>query len=436
MTLWQYTAIESDSTSPSAKRRGELAADSATEVRASLRQIGLQVIDIRPLRPSLLTQLQAFSPIEQMPDVLARHLRARRRLDRAELYDSLTTLLDSGVPLLEAINTLARSSGRKRSMRTMLLQIHEALRGGGSLNSAMGEHAGWFDAVEVAMVQAGQHGGTLPAVLRSLAERQERSSALMHKLIGALAYPAIITLVGLGVVIFLSINTLPSLVQLLRDAEIEAPTLTLHVMAIGQFIAGHWLLIMLSGLFAAIGGIVLAEIAKCRAPLPQTLRLDRESTSGGPRWIGLGRLRPRVMRRMAVASVATQLAALVRSGVPLVDAMRVIAPTAFGGSHRGLRGCLLEAGRRLERGDDVAAALDDELYFDAEFRRLLHIGETSGELDELLERLGQRYERRAARQIDRLATLLEPVVILGLAALVGTIVMAAILPLLRLKEVL
>ena len=96
----------------------------------------------------------------------------------------------------------------------------------------------------------------------------------------------------------------------------------------------------------------------------------------------------------------------------------------------------MSAADRVERGEELAEAMDDEIWFDAEFRRLLAIGQSTGELDSLLERIGQRYARQAKRLIDRLAALLEPCVILTLAVLVGLVVMAAILPLLRLQEVL
>jgi type II secretory pathway component PulF len=138
------------------------------------------------------------------------------------------------------------------------------------------------------------------------------------------------------------------------------------------------------------------------------------------------------MRRVAVARISCQLAELIRSGVPLVEAMRVVAPTASG----SIRQSLHLAADRIERGEDIASSLDDPLYFDGEFRRLVEVGERTGELGELLDRIGARYERQSNRLIDRLATLLEPCVILVLAVLIGLVVMAAILPILRLQEIL
>jgi type II secretory pathway component PulF len=423
MTLWRYTAIDRRDTA-AVRRHGELSGDSAAEVRAALRRIGLQVIELKPLRVNTLRSLTTLDPLQGPLQILRGHQRARRRVERAELYDSLATMLESGVPLLEAVETIAQSGNRKRSMRDMLLHMREKLRAGGSLGSAMAEHGGWFDGVEIAMVQAAQHAGTLPGVLRRLTERQQRAGALAQKLTTALTYPAIVSMVGIGVVVFLSVKTLPNLVQILLDAKIEPPRLTLNVMAVGGLLAHHWWLIGLS-LLALLVAIVFVSSAvrQYRIEPPRLLRRVR-------------RLRPQVLRRMAVAGAMLQLAELLRTGVPLVDALRIVAPTTPGSAQGGLRHLLMQAADRVERGDELGAALDDELYFDAEFRRLLNVGQATGELDAPLERLGRRYERQVVRLIDRLATYLEPAVILFLALLVGIVVMAAVLPLIRLQEVL
>ena len=435
MTVWRYTAVPLERQAQASTRRGELAAESAAEVRASLRRIGLQVIDLRPLRRS------ATDPVNHnhlawlrelhgsIRSSLEGYFRGRRRHERAELYDGLATMLDSGLPLLEAVDTIIGSTKRRRcAVRSMLVQVREQLRGGSSLAQATTAHRSWFDASEVAMIEAGQLSGTLARVLRTLAERHERSGELSNKLIGALAYPAIVAMVGLGVVIFLSVKTLPDLTQILTHAGIETPALTAKVMALGQFLASHWLALIVLAVGLLVGWTVLSGLtAKRQIQWPDRLR----------------RLYPKVLRRMAVARVSLQLAELLRAGVPVVDALRVLAPTSSGGgSHSGgggggsLARQLHTAADRVERGDELAAALDDEHWFDGEFRGLLAIGQATGELDSLLERIGRRYARQAERLIDRLAALLEPCVILTLAVLVGLVVMAAILPLLRLQEVL
>lgn len=412
MTLWRYTAIP---LAGGTRRTGELAGETPAEVRAALRRIGLQPLDVKRVRDR--RDGTAARPWTALVD---RHLRARRGPIKGELYDSLATMLEAGVPLLEALDTIAGSSGRRaRSVRVLLASMRDALRSGEHLAAAMRPHPSWFDPAEIAMVEAGQHAGELPSVLASLTDRHERSSELGARLVSALAYPAVVVLVGIGVVIFLSTKTLPDLSAILLGAGIEIPRLTRAVMWLGQGALSHGPIAVLLGALGACAAAVVWRRVAAHA-------------LGAPAWVR--RLTPQVVRRAAVASTLLNLAELLRAGVPLVEALRIVAPTAGGPMTGGLRRLLADAAERLERGDPLSDALDDRFWFDDELRRLLVVGESGGELDDVLERVGQRDRRRARRLIDRLAALLEPGAILLLAVVVGIVVMAAVLPLVRMQE--
>lgn len=411
MTVWRYTAVALQD--DSVRQRGELAGESAAAVRASLRRVGLRVIDVRPVRRRHIATWPGRP-------LVAGHLRRRRVPLKGELFDSLATLLDSGLPLAESVGTVLSSSGRRRT-RSMLGQVRESLRAGEPLSAAMRAHDTWFDPVEIAMVEAGQHSGELADVLRNLALRHERTSELTSRLASALAYPAIVACVGVGVVVFLSTRTLPQLVGVLEQAKVGTPPLTRAVMSVGQGLADGWPWIVVGILLAtAAAGWAAQALDRRNLEWPRTLR----------------RLIPATFRRVRLAQLASGLAELTRSGVPVGEALRVLSPTFAGPVAGSLGRRLRDASRRLEEGAELPGALDDALWFDAEFRQLLAIGQASGELDTLLDRVADRYSRSAKRAIDRLAALLEPAVILALAALIGTVVMAAVLPMLRLQEVL
>jgi general secretion pathway protein F len=405
-----------------------------------LRRIGLQALDVRALRRrSHINASNVIAPVVgDLRNWWLKRCRAggSRAAQRAEIYDSLATMLVSGLPLLEAVQTLVESrelDGRALRLgggtRAMLVEMRERLRGGDSLAQAMREHPAWFDAIDIAIIEAGQHSGTLASVLTSLAQRQERSNELSHKLLGALAYPVLVLLVGLGVVVFLSVKTLPDLTKILIDADIPVPALTARVMWVGQALAAHWLRLAIVLVVAGVFAIVLPRLIE-RLPIQP------------PVWMRqlVGRVQPpRVVRQMLVGSLVMHLADLLRSGVPMVESLRVLAPTQ---RSRRLRRHLIEAAQRIERGDELSAALAERSgtrggagWFDPEIQRLLDIGQASGELDVMLTRIGERYQRRAKRLIDRLTVLLEPAVLLLLALLVGVVVMAAILPLLALQEI-
>jgi general secretion pathway protein F len=408
MSLWRYRALPiAGGASP---QIGEVAGESAAEVRAALRRVGLQVLELRPAAPRI--------PRIQF-DSWHRYLRRRRVAQRAELYDSMATMIESGTPLVSALDTIVQSEKRLRGRkRSMLLLVRESVRSGSTLASALEAHKEWFAPDEVAIVAAGEHGGNLAAVLRSLSSRNERSGELRTKLVAALSYPAIVACVGMGAFLFLSNKTLPELCTILRDSKVEVPALTAAVMGAGQFTLkrGGWL--VLAAIACGVGVVFLGKALASRGVRVPSSR---------------GRLSPAVFQTIALARISLALSDLLRAGVPLVEALRTLGPTAV---NRGFRGALTAAADRVERGAPLAESLTNDRYFDAEFRRLVEIGEESGELDSVLEKVGFRRERKAQRQIERLASWVEPASILVLASLIGVVAMAAILPIVRLQEIL
>ena len=417
MGVWRYKAAPA---AGGGLRSGEMSGETAADVRASLRRIGLTVIDLKPAR-SARDRSHHASWTAPLRRSLNRRLRARRVAHKADTLDGLATLIEAGVPMAEALGSIADGSSSDRATRRMLGDVLESVRGGEPLAEAMSHHRSWFDAAEVAMIRAGQHAGELPSVLRSLAERHERSGELSGKLASALTYPLIVTLVGLGVVVFLSTRTLPDLVTILSDAEVDPPALTVAVIGFGRGL----LRLAPVLLIAVLAVVVLVPLA-----------------SVGLKWIRITlptwpvAWTPRLLRRLMVGESLLSLAEMLRAGVPMAEGLRVLAPT-LGGPISGRLGERYEsAAKALERGESVQQSLSDDRWFDPELQRLVSIGSSAGELDDMLQRVGERYRRASRRAIDRLAGLLEPAVILALAVGVGVVVMAAILPLIRLREVL
>jgi type II secretory pathway component PulF len=406
MRTWRYAARPVDEGS-SATNVGEITAASAADARTLLRQAGLRVTEIRELGRS--ESIAARLPM------IARRMRARRTARKAELFDSLATMLDSGIALGEAIAVLAGAvSGRRDDGRLMLVQLRDAVHGGDSLATAMSAHALWFDAAEIAMVRAGERSGQLTAVLRGLAARGRERDELVGKLIAALTYPTVVLIVGLAVVVFLSQRTLPSLVGILEGGGVTAPLLTRGVIAAGDALVRFgWIMPLV------VVGIWFGA---------RLIRSGRSDGAASRRFV------PRAIRAMLLARTYDGLAQLTRAGVPLVDAMQVLAPTlgGFGAGHA--RAQLREAVRRIERGDDASAALGAEPWLNDEHRKLLQVGDEAGELETAMRRLADRFTRQAARRTERLMSALEPTVIVVLAGLVGLVVMAAVLPMLRLQQ--
>ena len=409
MTLFRYAAIAPGS----APSRGEIAAESPAEARAALRRVGLRVLSLRAPRPTL--------PRGPLSAALSNHLRRRRTSIKADLLEDLATLLDTGVPLVDAAATLAGSAAEGgRARRRLMRAVRDGLRDGGDLSASMRAHPAWFDGVDAAMADAGEHAGTLPDVLRALAARHARSDELAQRIAAALAYPLIVLTIGIAVAIFLSVTTLPKLADVLQQSKVPVPALTRGLIAAGGHAITLWPVALLAAAALAAATITLRRrVARGGLRLPRPLR----------------RLVPAAVRRAALAGVLRELGALLRCGVPLVDALRVAAPTASGPGAPSLQALLIAAAAEVESGRDLSDALADPLWFGESLRRSIHVGEASGELPSLLDRLADAEARRARRLADRLATLLEPAAILLVAALVGLVVMAAVQPLIHLQEV-
>jgi len=409
VTVFRYTAVPIEGGSQGTARKGRMQATSPAELRSSLLRVGLQVIDMRALKTRSSTGLgRAW---------LDEYLRGRRQPLKSEAFDALSTMLDAGLPISESLSSIG---GRSGPLRDLAVSLRAEINAGQSFAESCNGARSWFDQVEVEMLRAGEAAGTLPAVLRRLAERQERASALTSKLIAILTYPLIVLCVGIGVVIFLSSRTLPDLVSMLTDANVTPPKLTVAIIAIGQGMLrfGPVLLIAIPVL-----GILL------RIAITRSSWLNSRVT----RFVDW--LTPSVVRRVRVASLFGVLAELLTVGIPLVEALTTSASTLRGFGTTQLRESISSAANRVSTGEPFSQALAEHASIDQTTRRLLHVGETAGELPTVLSSIAARERRRAERAIDAMARIAEPAVVLALSAVIGFVVMGAVLPLIRLQEI-
>lgn len=411
MSTWRYTARDAKTLEI---RTSVIQADTDAAARAALRKAGLRPIQVRPIRSKRITSFP-------LKDSMHRHMRSRRVHLKADLYDALSILLDAGIPLASAIRTMGRSRTGRRQLVSLTHSIADGVQEGRRLSECMEDHPDWFDASEIAMIEAGQRTGEMGSILRRLAERQARSGELSSKLIGALSYPMLVGVIGIGVTLFLSVKTLPELTEILDEAQIQPPGLTLWVMNAGQFawVYGMWLLMA-----CAVAPLIVVLSAR---GVPDTI-------SNACQQFFTSRI-PAVFRRIKTADTMLSLAELLETGVPLVDSIRVVSPTMRGIHGRLLAQALIEGADRIEQGESVLCLFEDELWFSEEHRQMMRAGEAAGELPRTLSRIGELDLRASRRLLDRFASMLEPAAIVFLAILVGTVVMAAVLPLIRLQEI-
>ncbi len=393
--------------------KGEQPGDSAYAVRSALRKIGLQVESIYKVKQNA----KQTGILISFHNAIHAHKRRKRETQRADLFDGLATMLDAGLPLEQALANLASTDTRHKHEKSMLQYLRDRVREGTALNEACESFPDWFESVDVALIRAGQHAGELPQVLRSLSEFLNQRSGIHQQFIAALIYPIILLCAALGVTIFLSVNTLPPLMEMLSSAQLEVPTLTTIVAGFGQGIWQWWWILVLS--IIAIG-LISQRLIKY---------IPKHSVLG--KFIA-GNIVIRTIHRNRVAQVAMTMARLQRSGIPLADSLDIIADSA---PSDALRELLFSAGESIREGQNFSTSLSDSNLLDDEFAQLLALGEESGELPEMLERIADRYQRAATRSTQTLTSFLEPVSVFILACLIGCIAMAAVLPLMEMTRI-
>ena len=390
---------------------GEMTAESAYDVRAGLRRIGLEVDHLETLGGGAM-------PTWWAPVTAAWEARQRRqrRLAKADLCDGIATLIQAGLPLEQAVTSLAASPTRNTDERFLLHRIRDQLREGRPLSAACAGIPGWFDRFDVALLEAGQQAGDLINTLLGLSQHHQRAGAIGQRLFVALAYPAVLLTAGIAALITVSFTTLPQLTALITQAKHQPPWLTMQVMGLGQGLVHWWPLVLLIGIVTVLAGRRLVK------QLVPTSRLGR--------W-WFGNPLARAQSRIRVATLAETLARLRKAGLPLTDALAVTAETI---TERALSELLTEAMGAVRRGEDLSAVMGRSHLLDPEFAQLLQLGERSGELTGMLERIAERYRRSADRTSERLAALLGPLAIVLLASLIGVLVIACALPLMQLGE--
>ncbi len=398
MAVFEYTAMGSSGDLLS----GSVIADTPRQARDVLRDRGWVV-----------------TGVELHPGARRRSLFSGRRYEQetTSFIRELATLLAAGIPLLKSLQTLSKQ--RRKAMRAVVQHLADRVASGRSLADAMEERGDFFDDTCVSVVRVGENTGSLDISLKRLAMLTERSARLRGRVANALAYPAVVLVIGLAVAVFLMTYVVPNLLNTLSQAGKELPAVTRVVKAASDLLVGWWWAILAAGLgLVAIVRSALASEKGREAADRLVLRLPV-----------LGDL----VRKENTSRVAVVLGALLKSGVPFVEAVRITRKTV---SNRVFRRALGDYESAVAAGGDISGTLEASGVFSPMVVQMLAVGQESGELEEMLDHLAETNDQDVQATTHRLVTLLEPFLIVLLAVLVGFIVFATILPILEASNVL
>ena len=322
----------------------------------------------------------------------------------------LANLLKSGMSLKQALESLSRQQ-RGKTLGPILQQVGEEIVQGSNLSDALARHPKIFSRLYTNMVRAGEQSGTLPEVLKRLMEHYERIADIREKVTSALLYPAIVLIVGIGVIFVFMVFMLPKFAQMFKDLGTTLPLPTRVLIGVGNT-ASNPLFLLALGL--VIAGIVIGY-KRMRATKEGRLKLDRL------------KLRLPLVSNAIKAAIFAQfsrtLATLLKNGVPVLTALKIVEDTV---TNRVVAQEIAKARERVTDGTTISAPLAAGQVFPELLIEMLGIGEQTGDVPSALNNVADIYEQELTQDVKRFTTLLEPVVIVLIALVVGSIVFSVL----------
>ena len=405
MAAFTYVALSRDGK----QKKGVLDADSARAVRQMLREQSLMPMEVAPAAHS-----------ESRNEVSSGFSFGRPSLkvaDLALITRQLATLVQAGIPLEEALGTVAKQSDKAR-INGILMAVRAKVLEGYTLADALGEFPQAFSDLYRSTVAAGESAGYLDAILEKLADYTESSQASRQKIQMAMIYPAILFCMAIGVVVLLMVFVVPDVVKVFNTQGAALPWITRALIASSDFISSKgWLVVTVLVVFSFV--------------LRGALRRPEMRLSWDRRLLSLP-LIGRLVRGTNTAQFASTLSILTASGVPLVEALKIAGQVL---ENHWLRRQISEATQQVKEGTSLNQALSKDGYFPPIMLHMIASGEQSGELDQMLSRTATAQQRDLEALIGVMLGILEPVMLLFMGVCVFVIVLAILLPIVNLNTI-
>ncbi|MFT5286972.1 MAG: general secretion pathway protein F [Planctomycetota bacterium] len=422
MPIYQYKAYAAGGSTTT----GVIDADTPRDARIQLRRDNVLVSEIHELKGGRKKKKKQGEKADKVSFIdQLRSARAAgssgpsgRNLEiAASITRQLGTLLNAGIPLSEALNAIIEQA-ETRKVEMVFRRIRERITQGASLGDAFADHPQFFSEMYVNMVRAGEATGRVDQVLSRLADFMQRSRALQRKVVTALTYPVMMIILGVVVVTILMTAVVPKITGMLLDTGKELPLPTQILMDVSDLFSNYWWAGML--IIAAVSAIVERYYKTDKG----NLKIDK-ILIGSPL---LGDL----LRKSAVARWAHTLSTLLESGVSAVQSLEITQKVV---GNRVVADATAFIRTRILEGTDIATPLKSSGAFPSVVGYMVSVGEKSGELEVMLKRIAESYDEEIEVVTERFTTVLEPIMIVVLATVVGFIVYSIVLPILDISSV-
>ncbi|MCI0652661.1 MAG: type II secretion system F family protein [Planctomycetes bacterium] len=393
---------------------GTVEAETENEAVSELRRRGLTVVHLGTGKGSGTKGGSSFFSLSFSR--LADGAKTKVKLKSAELVvftRQLSTMVSSGIPLVESLEILEEQT-QNRGFKRVLNEIVVDVRAGKDLSQSLSRHPKIFKDIYVNMVRAGEASGQLDTVLDRLAEYQEASEALKGEIKSAMTYPVVSLTMVLGITIFLLVFIIPKFEEMFTAMEIELPFITSALLATAKFLQRYFLVWIAAIVIAVVGVIFYFRSPKGQRTLDWLiLKLPVFGT---------------LFAKVAISRFSRTFATLIKSGVPILGALEIVQTTA---GNVVFSDAIAKASESVRQGETLGEPLARSGVFPPMVTKMVAIGERSGALEALLEKISEFYDQQVSATVKSLTALIEPIMIGAMGFLVGGMVMAIFLPIFK-----
>jgi len=379
------------------KKSGTISGTSKTDAVATLRDKGIRVISINEVPETFLTKDLAIGNPVKLRDFVI-------------FLRQFSTLIKAGVTIVDSMNILAHQTDSK-PLKNALLEVELDLREGIALSTATAKHKRIFTNLFTNMVRVGEVGGSLDETLENLAVYYEKQNKTRQKVKSAMAYPIVIGIVAIAVVIFLLVSVVPTFVDMFADFGAELPAITKFVLNASVFMQKFWWLVILLGIVIYIMFILLKQRQETRYYLDYAkIKMP---------------IFGKLIQKAVLARLTRTLSSMLNSSVPILQALVVVETIV---ENEVIADVIKQSRKALEQGKSMTDPMKKHWAFPPLIIHMIAIGESTGSLDEMLGKVADFYEDEVENATDQLKSLIEPLMIVFLSSIVGTIVTAILVP--------
>ena len=386
---------------------GIIDADTTADARAKLRKRGIFPTEV----------IESDEKVDLRSDqAISRLFHRIKAGDVAVFTRQMATLLSSGLQLVQSLNALIDQLERS-PLKRVIIKVRDDVNAGKSFGDALRRFPRVFTPLYINMIQAGEAAGALDVVLERLADLTEKSVKMRNHIRSVMVYPILVACIGVAVIVFLLVKVVPTITSIFAETQQALPLPTVILLSISDFLRGYWW-----ALIFIIGGIYLLFTFWRKGPRGRQVidRLKLRLPLFGP-----------LIRKVAVVRFSRTLATLLSSGAPLIGSLGIVKNIV---NNTSIARSIEEAIEAIRAGQSIAGPFRKSRVFPPIVVHMISIGETSGALEPMLEKIAQSYEDEVETMVSALTSLLEPIMIVTMGIVVGYIVLSILLPIFQMSQ--